>query len=735
MAEIKEILAKETGETLVEHTEKALKILSCIREIYSDVEELLEDNKFFEKLFVSIFLHDFGKISPGFQLSIREGKYWGYRHEILSSCLCGIIDEDNNYKFDVLMTILTHHKDCYELRSKYNISDKNSPAFDLFNENLDDFLREREDIVSFLSLIREFSKKYLHHQLDLMKFDFNKEDLLDWYRSGLSKYLKFIKEEQNMSRFIFYKGFMTASDHLASAGIDDILLRKGNIKSIIGYKNLRSIQTIASETIGDAFLVSPTGSGKTEAALYWSEKQDCSLTKRFFYVLPYTASINAMYKRFIKYFSDSYVGILHSKASYFIYKYLSENEENLANSSSAREIQNLTKKIFRPYKIMTPHQIIKNFFNIKGFEQRIAEMFGGLIVLDEIHSYDAKTTALLLKCCEFLKHDMNASFFIMSATIPKFIQNMFCETLQINQFIRMPDNELAKYKRHRVIVLNGQIDDYLEKMRNDIKAGKKVLIICNTVKKAQEIYGIFENITNNGKLLHSRFMLKDREKIENELDELNLLVATQVVEVSLDINYDIMYTQPAPIDALIQRFGRVNRDGSKGISNVNIFSEGGRDDKYIYRNYEYVEKTVSELMRVNILDEVIIQEIIDRVYEGGYNEKDNKVFNDTVKAFESLIKTLNAMIEDSMTEDEFDKLFDSFQVVPAEYKLEYMECIESLRYFDAMGYILPITSGQYQKLRQKRKIEYDKKLKIYFAICKYDENLGLLIDEEMDNFC
>ena len=74
-------------------------------------------------------------------------------------------------------------------------------------------------------------------------------------------------------------------------------------------------------------------------------------------MLPYTASINAMYERLTKLLGNKeLVGLSHGKASYFIYKSLS-NDKN-----EVQQIQNLTKKIYRPYKILTPFQIIKYYY-------------------------------------------------------------------------------------------------------------------------------------------------------------------------------------------------------------------------------------------------------------------------------------------------------------------------------------------------------------------------------------
>ena len=110
------------------------------------------------------------------------------------------------------------------------------------------------------------------------------------------------------------------------------------------------------------------------------------------------------------------------------------------------------------------------------------------------------------------------------------------------------------------------------------------------------------NGIDNSALLHGKFILKDREKIESKLDDLNLLVGTQAIEVSLDIDYDVLYSEPAPFDALIQRFGRVNRRGWQKniIKPVKVFTHGSDSDKYIY-DLNIVKNTLDILKDIDIL--------------------------------------------------------------------------------------------------------------------------------------
>ena len=152
-------------------------------------------------------------------------------------------------------------------------------------------------------------------------------------------------------------------------------------------------------------------------------------------------------------------------------------------------------------------------------------------------------------------------------------------------------------------------------IQQDIESGKKVLVVCNTVEQAQNIYCSLE--CTNKMLLHSSFNATDRSKKEQKLhtDNVQLLVGTQAVEVSLDIDYDTIYTEPAPIDALIQRFGRVNRKRQKGICPCHIFRVQNEKDKYIY-DTNIVSHTLEALEELDeeVLHEKTIQLLIDKVY-------------------------------------------------------------------------------------------------------------------------
>ena len=717
-------------ESLMEHTENTLKVLKSIKNAYPEVPEICGVSNFWKHLFYSLFLHDFGKGASGFQNYLNGGKSWNYRHEILSASfinsLNDIFNEDELQAIG--LCVVTHHKDINDLMMYDTYSSNVNTEF--FIEKMDELKDNFEELMDYFNLIPKFSKKYLGYQLPLIdKIKF--EDLVNPFEEIIYDFEDEL-DDKNFCKIhgvygIFLKGFMNACDHLASGGHYEILNAVEN-KKLFDFKKYMNTQEIAYNTKGSSFLIAPTGSGKTEASLLWADNnQNDNFSKRIFYMLPYTASINAMYERLVNLLdNEELVGLSHGKASYFIYKSLSEE-----NKKDVREIQNLTKKIYRPYKILTPFQIIKYLFKVKGFEMGLSELTNSLIIIDEIHAYDARTTCLLLESCKYLKHYLNCDIFIMSATLPLFLKNLFSEELDINNIISLDANELDRFTRHNVNVIENCIENYCSEILENIHQGKKVLIVCNTVDKSQNIFKWFnENGVGNSALLHGKFILNDREVIERKLDSLDLLVGTQAIEVSLDIDYDVLYTEPAPFDALIQRFGRVNRRGwaENIIKPVNVFTQGSDNDKFIY-NQNIVQKTVEHLRNVDLLKESIIQEILDDIYSEGYNDKDQEIFDMVKNSFGNIINNLIPFMNNPNLE--FYSLFNSYEVIPIKYREDYLEKIDNKEYFEAMGYCLSVSKGQFHKLHKQNNIE--KVGNDFFINVKYDSDLGLLLSDEEDN--
>ena len=737
------LLAKSNPpETLLCHTENCLKVYDSLQKQMPFLAEVANNPDFFEHLFYAVALHDFGKAATGFQKQLTDRKYWGYRHEILSGGFAVNLQFSEETKQAIALAILTHHKDIETLKEKYSFGQDNEHDQQEWQSRVEELVPNWDSLMEIQEQVQHWcpTAECLWSPVE------STDQLIGGYQEYLKPYLSSIEDRELTNVHTTYgmlmRGCMIACDHLASNvnAKNEIQTALDNfeatlVQQIEHFESWEPFQKQCGETTGQLMLSAPTGSGKTEAAMLWSDKNQ-SETKgnRVFYVLPYTASINAMYDRLKKLVLEDRIGMLHGKASYFVYKALADNEYTYQQvAAQVREQQDLTKKICRPYKVLTPFQLLKAFFGIRGFEMQMAEMSQGLFIFDEIHAYDPHTTALILTMIKKLRQDYDAKFCIMTATMPEFLKKMIDEALGgFLQVDMTPQDRDEKYTRHRVNLLDGNIHDAIPTIKDRLNDGKSVMVVCNTVKQAQDVFQELQHETDDAKLLHSRFILRDRERIEGELKDAKLLIGTQAVEVSLDIDYDCLFTEPAPIDALIQRFGRINRKGKKDICDVNICKKGGKSDKFIYST-EKVERTINAFASVDVLHESKIQNLINDVYTDGYDEKELEIYNSAKRKFERHLRKIVPFIEDASGRDEFEGLFKSIPVVPMTYKDDYSALIEAKEYYEAMSYLAQIQEYQFARLCRDDLLSKDEKLRQWFINVRYDENLGLIFDEPNPN--
>ena len=163
-----------------------------------------------------------------------------------------------------------------------------------------------------------------------------------------------------------------------------------------------SIQTkvLNSLSHNDIIIKAPTGIGKTETSLFWSDTvQNINNSKRIFYILPYTASINALYKRFKK--QNISVGVLHSKVQSLLNK-----DKDIINKS---EELDLFKKNIKQITICTIFQLFKHMFGGKNFELGLAQLKDSIIIVDEIHCFDIREFTFLINTLKWLKEKLNIS--------------------------------------------------------------------------------------------------------------------------------------------------------------------------------------------------------------------------------------------------------------------------------------------------------------------------------------
>jgi CRISPR-associated endonuclease/helicase Cas3 len=502
-----------------------------------------------------------------------------------------------------------------------------------------------------------------------------------------------------------------------------------------------------------ALLMAPTGSGKTEAALYWALGDGTAPPARIFYTLPYQASMNAMYDRLRRSFGDQAVGLQHGRAAQALYARFREGEE--WSAAAARRVQwekNLNILHARPLKVLSPYQLLKALFQLRGFEAMLTDYAQAAFVFDEIHAYEPERLALITGLMRYLREQFAARFFVMSATFPQLIRRQLTMALGDVPLIRASPEIFTRFRRHQLFLCDSELIDptTIAAIVAEVRAGRQVLVCANTVARAQALRDQLAQagLTDDQLLLiHSRFTYGDRTRLEQRIRSYCgsdvaerpplVLVATQVVEVSLDIDLDTIYTDPAPLEALLQRFGRVNRRGVKGICPVYVFRQPtdgqgvyGRDRDPQQAGH-IVRVTLAELEQHNreIIDEAAINQWLDNIYaDPVLSQQWTEAYQRMAQQVELIINGLRPFQSDEQREDEFEQMFDGVEIVPQCFEQAYVDCLVQERLIEANDYLVSISKQRFAILRSQGKLrpaEETGKRRVWVAQLPYDERNGL----------
>ncbi len=200
-------------------------------------------------------------------------------------------------------------------------------------------------------------------------------------------------------------------------------------------------------------------------------------------------------------------------------------------------------------------------------------------------------------------------------------------------------------------------------------------------------------------------------------------MTTQVVEVSLNIDFDVLFTDPAPIEALLQRFGRVNRTPGENRQLKPVHVCGKPNSARPYSEVE-VERSIAaiKVWEDGPIDEAEVQKVIDEVYDGEFGDQwEASVRSGIVNFQEAALGQLRPFTSNPELEDQFDDLFEGYEVIPGCLKQEFdrRAAEEPLL---AQLLTVPISKQQFGRLRGRALLEFDKESKYWIAAVHYGSN-------------
>jgi CRISPR-associated endonuclease/helicase Cas3 len=368
-----------------------------------------------------------------------------------------------------------------------------------------------------------------------------------------------------------------------------------------------------------------TGSGKTEAALAYAWKLlNQGLADSIIFALPTQATANAMFERLEKaaeniFQEETNLVLAHGRSKY------QESFINLQQASKLKSFQGeeeawvqcgewiaqSRKRIFLgQIGVCTVDQVLVSVLPIRHKFVRGFGIGRSVLVVDEVHAYDNYMYGLLNGVLQQQKA-AGGSAILLSATLPAHQKQSLATAWEcqlddeVNDRYPLITNcfqnstqtfDLESYPHHQPPIQYVDIElfsdesllpnkELLQRIEQAVFNGAQVCIVCNLVDVAQNLYQLiaqqFDDNTELDQeqisLFHSRFTFNDRKVKEqtvldtfgletnpkNVRDKGHLLIATQVVEQSLDIDFDWLITQLCPVDLLFQRMGRLHRHERK----------------------------------------------------------------------------------------------------------------------------------------------------------------------------
>jgi len=558
------------------------------------------------------------------------------RHEILSAVWAALLLGDNSELDKMIRTaVLFHHYNSFYTSGDVALSEIIRSIGKEETRNYLQSIKENQlgDLVDALINCVSNGNRYIEETLDEVRLDLGRlHELMNKIETGidLDAFAEFYnptmhKDDYNLM-FLFLLGSLRRCDYSSSADVpieicailkDIYKDAEERILSSLNKQDLWQSKVLEDNASSWQVLIAPTGSGKTEYSILWAKKQRNGKGVKLIYTLPLRVALNHLYARFKgdqelqggkePYFNHDDVGLLHSTA--FI-EYL-KDAHYLGDIGIGQKLSS-AKVLSEPVFLSTPDQVLLGSLRYYGFDKVLSVFPFSALVLDEIQTYSPEMAAIVMKTLKDAKR-LGAPILVMTATLPpyyeEFLNEMGFKKVDVSREYDNINIRNLKIKRHKVELINDAMFRYekntkgpklvessLSKIQEILKEKPdwNWMIVVNNVSKAVKLYNILKDLLNKESteiyLMHSRLPEKRKSEViadvgrilgERKSGKRVVLIATQIVEASVDLDFDGMITEVSPIDSQIQRWGRVFRSRNESYSDKypNIFIFLGGDPK------------------------------------------------------------------------------------------------------------------------------------------------------------
>lgn len=651
---------------------------SCLDLLYDQTDKSISRQQFLQSIVFIIGLHDLGKLHPFFQenllsLPSKTDVRYGFRHEIESGRqLLKSLKKNENADDRTLRMLGRIVKDHHQGKVKSSFDDEAKQIADQskpYNENVSDMFKYMETMYPFAYFSITGSKNLFCKLLSgVLRFS-------DWAASsyyhmlsGTSEY--YIEDCYKMARRFLQDGGLV-SEHVSAAKFDYTSLC-GLQKETLYPLQKKLIDVLREHPKAECLLIEDQpGSGKTEGAFYSAIQLLQAYGYNGMYIaLPTGATASEMLPRLQKcfqdhgLFQDADAKLLTGNA--WLYNTQSDDQSDDDNESKI-EWETRSRKLFAPFACGTVDQLMQAGMNFKAGDLRLLALNNKVVVIDEFHAYDAYMMQIIKVVLTWLR-SMHVPVIILSATLlnktrKELVEIYSNETIENTGYPRITCAEAghvqaytctpAKHKEYKCRVIS---DDVAEKVVESVKSSGNTLYIANTVKKAYHMFQTLREITGQDitiRLYTARTTPNNKDRIGKELVYLygkngkaagdrpskTIVVSTQIMEMSLDVDFDTVFSELAPADALFQRMGRMARHDDRGTVRENGFQSVFYlviPEKTRGWNLPYDETVLNGTEKIftkySVCSAISIPEDIPEILEASYEEAGDDWMNKILSA-------------------------------------------------------------------------------------------------------
>jgi CRISPR-associated endonuclease/helicase Cas3 len=420
-------------------------------------------------------------------------------------------------------------------------------------------------------------------------------------------------------------------------GPTDLPREQPTFRELFKYLSLPSVRDLQQAAAAHAarldgptlFLVeSPMGEGKTEAAFCLADAWERRGGQGVYIAMPTMATSNGMFTRFVQFLGENYPGrknlhLLHGQAllsevyqrlvhlahehalEFVLYDNDREPSSVVADGWFAQDRKH---GLLAPFAVGTIDQALLSVLQTRHGFVRLYGLAGKVVILDEVHAYDVYTSTLLRRLLRWLAA-LGCPVVLLSATLPgqkrrELLEEYAGSPLKLvadkpypRISITRPGATAAASVEHvpasctktlRLAWRDGDLSQLAARLCEALADGGCAAVVRNTVGLAQQTYRTLKErlpADVEVELFHARFPFGQRQTIERRVLERYgkpgprprkaVLVATQVVEQSLDLDFDLLVTDIAPVDLVLQRAGRLwrheNRTRPAGLKEPDVW--------------------------------------------------------------------------------------------------------------------------------------------------------------------